>query len=523
MTAQEQNEKWCGFYLHTSWEYDYPFAVRSWQRHDFINWFKLLRTLELNHVMIWPLTEAIPAPLSDEDAGTLQHWRQIVEDAKAADLQCWLVFCPNVTARPEIAQQPFAQRHLYPYRIEVRLDDPVVRAEYFRHRAQLLVALNNADGYVVIDGDPGGYPGAQPREYLSVMQHDRKVLDACGREDAELIPWLWGGWGSDWSKNGPWNEPIEPLTVPLIDLIKQEMPEPWSLLPGRSAHEQRANGRINLVLAERAGVIEKSTLLCYEIIEYEPSPPAIVLQFDDIRRVLRQEAPLLMRAQGVIGNAQQPVMALPNLFFFARCIQNPQYSDRENESVLLDLAAFLGGDPELLVPAWNCLQLDSDALSDDLPERLRQSELKASVAALLPGGPNRYLCTLARWVEVRLSILRACESHPQAHDEFAGQMAEAFIALVVWWANHHYVSSGESGNYFQLSFTHPLLIRPLRHWAHQFMLQNLDSEGAVRESIMRSILNHTDFSEAITVTREDATKIVSEMVQDFFKMPIDSA
>ena len=40
-------------------------------------------------------------------------------------------------------------------------------------------------------------------------------------------------------------------------------------------------------------LIEKSVLLCYEIIEFEPSPPAVVIQFDDIRRVSKEEFSLV--------------------------------------------------------------------------------------------------------------------------------------------------------------------------------------------------------------------------------------
>ena len=101
----------------------------------------------------------------------------------------------------------------------------------------------------------------------------------------------------------------------------------------------------------------------------------MVIQFDDIRRILKQEASLLEKSRGVMGNAQQPIMALPNLFFFARATSDPGYLDRSDIDVLRDLAVFLGGDAELLVPAWQCLDLNLDSLPMDLAERLRGSLL----------------------------------------------------------------------------------------------------------------------------------------------------
>ena len=115
----------------------------------------------------------------------------------------------------------------------------------------------------------------------------------------------------------------------------------------------------------------------------------MVLQFDDIRRVLRQEAPLLARARGLMGNAQQPIMALPNLYLFARAAQHPEYLERTDTEVLRDLAEFVGGEADLLAPAWDCLRLDLDSLRAGLPQRLRSSELTSKVAACLPGGAAR--------------------------------------------------------------------------------------------------------------------------------------
>jgi hypothetical protein len=467
-----------GFYLHTSWEFAYPFSVRSWQRKDFGGFFALLQQLDFNLVMLWPLTEAMPAPLAAADRRELEAMRQLVEDAHACGLDFWLTFCANVTARPEIAAQPFRQRHLYPFRIDVRLDDPAAKAAYLTHRARLLQVLNNADAYVTIDGDPGGYPRAKPRQFMEVLAADRAVLDQWGTRPAQqkIVPWVWTGWGSDWAKHGVWGEPIEPLAGPLLEELKT-LPEPWTLLPGRHIREGRGNGRTMLELTERAGLTEKSVLLCYEIIEFEPTPPAVALQFDDIRRVLRQEAPLLGQSRGVMGNAQQPLMALPNLFFFARAAQDPAYLERSDPEVLRDLALFLGGDAAVLLPAWQCLQLELGALSADLPARLGRAELKSPAAQLLPGGPETYLRILARFVQTRIEVLQACRGQPESEPAAVDALHRATSALVGWWRLHRYVFSGENGTDFQWEFTHPGLLAPLQQWLGRLAL--------ARETIIR--------------------------------------
>ena len=63
----------------------------------------------------------------------------------------------------------------------------------------MMAIANSADAYVTIDGDPGGYGGAQPKEWLSVFLADRATLDACGTGPGTqpLIPWVWCGWGTE--------------------------------------------------------------------------------------------------------------------------------------------------------------------------------------------------------------------------------------------------------------------------------------------------------------------------------------
>ncbi len=363
-----------GFYLHGCWKYDYPFAVRSWKPADYHNMFQLLKQLGFNTVMMWPVLEAVPAPLSRADRDAVRAFRPIVEDARQCGLEAWLTVC-LVTAGPEIAAKPWMERSLYSHMRTVRLDNPKEADAYLKHRTALLNILNNADGYVTIDGDPGGYPGAKPADFLKVLLNDRKTIDRVGTHPTsqKIIPWIWAGWGT----KGVWVEPIEPFISATLEAFKQQQQalEPWELLPGRSHIEGWANGRINMELTKKAGLLNRSTLLCYEIIEFEPSPPAAVLQFAHIRRVLTQELAMSPGARGFFGNSETPLMALPDLYLFARGAAEPSYLAQGDEQVLADLARFLGGPPELLVPAWSCLQLPLDKLPADLPARLHAAKL----------------------------------------------------------------------------------------------------------------------------------------------------
>jgi len=495
-TAQEDKVKYgqkrLGFYLHGCWKYNYPFAVRSWKKDDYHNMFQLLKQLGFNTVMLWPALEAVPMPLSEEDREAVRGFRPIIEDAQKCGLETWLTLC-IVTSQAEIAAKPWMERSLYYYMKTVWLNNPEEAKAYLKHRAALLEILNNADGYVTIDGDPGGYPGATPDKYLMVLLNDRKVIDRVGthHKTQRIIPWVWAGWGT----KGVWQEPIEPFVRATLKALKQKMVEPWEMLPGRSYREGRANGRINFAFAKEEGLLDRSTLMCYESIEFEPIPPLGRLQFENIRKVLLQEMKESAGARGWFGNAQQPIMVLPNLYLFARGTADPSYLAKSDEEVLCDLAELLGGPRKLLVPAWMCLRLKLEEIPTDLPAKLRAAKLSGEAAAYIPGGAKRYLEILAAETDSQIRLLRACAKKAHSPEEAARVITEGTGALVDWWKLHRYVRMGKGDEPFQWNFgtRYPILQR----WC----AQNVSNPKIVREMAAQEIVRRGILTEKVARER----------------------
>ena len=478
-----------GFYFHCGWAFDHPFAPHSWSRADFSQAFALLRKMGFDTVMYWPQIEGIPAPISPDDRAVLNDIRGIIADARAAGLRCWLTLTPNLTSPPAIAAQPFAKRNPFRTYQPVRLDRADQCEPFLAHRRAMLSIVNNADAYVTIDGDPGGYAGATPEDFLRVFASDRATLDQHGIDPTHqmVIPWFWAGWG----RTQPlWQGDLTPFSRATMALLKGRLPEPWQMLPGRSHADNFANGRINVALAEELGLVPRSIILCYEAIEFEPSPPGAVLQFDAIRRILREELRLAPTAAGVMGNAQQPIMVLPNIYFFARGSWDPGYLDRSDEEVLRDFAAFLGGPPELLLPAWQCLALPLDRLPANLPGRLRGARLTGEAAGCIPGGPQRYLEILAAQVASRIGLLTAIQGPAANDDDCARRVADATAALVNWWKMHHYVLDGEKTQTFEWRFVRGDQVALLQAWAKR-QAQNKPAVARVAAILVveRKVLN----------------------------------
>lgn len=491
-----------GFYLHCGWAFDHPFAPHSWSQADFKSMFELMRRMGFDTVMYWPQIEAIPAPISTEDAAALRNVRDIIADARQTGLHCWLTLTPNLTSPPEIAAQPFIDRNPFRTYQPAHLDDPKQAEPFLAHRKAMLRIVNNADAYVTIDGDPGGYVDARPEEFLRVFQADRETLSAYGTDPAHqmVIPWIWAGWGR---KLPLWQGDHTPFARAAMALLKQRLPEPWLIMPGRSQQEGWANGRINIALAEELDMVDRSMLLCYEAIEFEPSPPAATLQFDAIRRILKQESRLAAKAAGVMGNAQQPVMVLPNIYLFARGTWDPAYLDRTDEQVLRDFAEFLGGPADLLLHAWQCLTLSLDRLPKDLPDRLRAARLTSEAARFIPGGPQRYLEILAAHTAARMGLLTAIAAPARDDQDCARRTADGTTALVNWWKMHHYVMDGDKKQGFAWNYVRGDQVALLADWANR----NARDKASVASAAAALLVERN------VLTAEEASRVVNGLIK----------
>jgi hypothetical protein len=453
-----------GFYLHGSWVMEYPFSVRSWQRQDFDRMFHLLKHLGFTTVLLWLTPETAPMPLSDEDASILRGYRVVIDDAKKNGLECWFVYCPNVISTDEVRSLQWKERSLYASTKVIRLTNDTIARAYLDHRKSILHCIDNADAYVVIDGDPGGYPGAPIDEYLRILKSDQTAVP-----DKLVIPWLWSGWGrnSNVKGQGFWYSPVEPPIHNSLEAIKRQMTGKWELLPGRSHREDWANGRIPVEETQKAGLMSRSTIMCYEAIEFEPSEPAATIQFDLIRQVLRQEHQLSPEAKGVFGNSMCPVLVLPNLYFFARGSADLNYLNKSDNEVLADLSRELGDIQGLLIPAWSCLKLPLSELPADLPSRLDALKLSTDFARCIPGGPDRYMEIIAAQVKSRRQLLEAAAENPSNATEAAISLAKGANALLYWWQIHRYVGMGRKGDPFQWRFIREDQVEILRELARR--------------------------------------------------------
>jgi hypothetical protein len=199
-------------------------------------------------------------------------------------------------------------------------------------------------------------------------------------------------------------------------------------------------------------------VLCYEAVEFEPVPPAPVLQLADIRRIIGQEeGHLKENVRGWFANAQQPLMVLPNVFYFQRCTADRSYLARSDEQVLRELARLLGAPEDPWIAAWSCFSRDLAGLPADLPARLRSARLRGPAAKELPGGEARYREIHAQAVECRRAALVALQP-----DAAPDRVIEAVAVIGRWWALNRYAFAQTAGDRLDWNWVHWMFVAPLR-------------------------------------------------------------
>jgi hypothetical protein len=226
-------------------------------------------------------------------------------------------------------------------------------------REALYRIVNNVDGVCNIDSDPGYCAGSPLGDYVKVLQGCRALLDCHNvrGKEAKLVHWMWFGWGL------PPQRFFEPgHQVRTIQALRKEMAEPWWLVSGRFEF---------LPLCREQGVLDKTVLLPYGVIEAEPSYPATNLNIDGMRRVLDEHLTKYPQLRGVMGNVQTPILQLPHVHFFAASMWDLDYRKRPTSDVLGDLCDQLYPEHgQLLAKCYLALKEPDPAKVAEVADRL---------------------------------------------------------------------------------------------------------------------------------------------------------
>jgi hypothetical protein len=384
--AATSQERIVGMYVHTHWPYNHPYAARTWSFEDWRGYLTGLKALGYNTVLFWPLIETMPRDLTDSDQAHLKKVARVIDMAKnELGMRFYLVLCPNIIADDAVASQAdFEHRHFFHSDLRVNPGNPEAIAEMMLRRKAALRPLAKADGVVVIDSDPGGYPGSTNAEFVDLLMAHRQMFDQL-RPGIELVYWMHAGWPaySRYYQTGNFKRGTAAEFEEVLGLLKTRNPEPWFVANNPEA-------------AKKMGVADRVVNFRYGQIEQEPQFPLTNFWPKKAYDAGEDSAP-----RGIVGNAQSHVLQLPNTFAFARGTNSEAINPEDFESFAGQL---ISGQGHVIAQAWRALASKDSAAMDAAGAVLQEIDLAqlkgGPLQGLLFNDPSRYVFDLIMQLKV---------------------------------------------------------------------------------------------------------------------------
>jgi len=356
-----------GMYAHQHWDYRYPYALRTWQAEDWNRYVDLLAYFGYDLFQIWTMVGIVPLPPSPADETFLQKYVAVTEHAQRNHgMEVWLGECANnVCERRDLP--PIEARDYFAAETLKNPGDPKQFRQLMDARRAFYSLVNNADGYWIIDSDPGGWRGSPAEQFVDILVGNRRLIDECTQlgPRAKLVYWMWMGWGAE-SRQENWRRAVRGL--------KQRAHPPLWFSACWPDH-------IRMVGDE--GVSSTTVFYPYNAIEPEPSLPFTTVTPDRLREAVAVAAEH-RELSGAMGNAQTPLVQLPNIYYFGRAAWRLEDRAISREQMAADLARLIfPHHAKELTRGWLAL-----AGSDAVEARRAARELEDLVARQALGTPG---------------------------------------------------------------------------------------------------------------------------------------
>ncbi len=383
-------DRMVGMYVHQHWPYNHPYAARTWTVEDWRGYAGGLKKIGYNTIMIWPMLEIMPDPLTPSDRSSLSKIGNVIDVLHdELGMRVWIVICPNVGVNSaEARKATFEKRHFFYCDTRVNPGDAAALEKLVKWREKLMKPLAKIDGIAIIDSDPGGYPRSTNDEFVNLLGEHRKMLDRV-RPGIELIYWMHAGWEAyaRYYETGKLVLANDAEHQDAVDRLIKLNPAPWGI----------ANG---LPYAEKRGIAAKVISFNYGRIEGEPSFP--MTNFGGTSAYDGGKSP---GPRGVMGNSQTHCVQLPNTFAFARGAQGLPLAAADYIRFANDL---IPGHGPAIVDAWKALAgKDSAAMLKSADAMRDLSALKPAAGplkGLLFNDPARFCSDLVHMLQMRAAL-----------------------------------------------------------------------------------------------------------------------
>ena len=459
-----------GMYAHQHWAYSYPYALRTWTVQEWKNYVDILALMRVNLFQIWSMAGILPVPLSPEDETFLRRYPPVIDHAKNNHgMEVWIGECANnVCDKRDVP--PAAERDYF--KVETLKDpsDPKQMAQLKAARAEFYKVCDNADGYWVIDSDPGGWRGSTASEFVDILIMNRQLINSHTKlgHKAKLIYWMWFGWGNREQKEN-WHDTVR-------DLV-QRSPEPWLLTVAFPEHWK---------VAEELGVLDRVVYYPYGAVEPEPSLPFTTVVPPNLQKVLNVPE-RIGKIRGAMGNAQTPVCQLPNIYYFTQALWDMEQRNEPPERAVRELAKLIYPQKaDILTQCWLSIAHPEAPHAEDLADQLEKLEKEKQLGRPGPIGiklfPDygqiaRDLADQLRVHSATTAFCKMASDDGSKDEQLLEQLTKYCLLSLAWRKNTGFRNYGTNGYDFF----------PVHQAAHKRWWRNNRLEAEVQHKLTASL------------------------------------
>lgn len=477
--------KYLGMYVHMHWGYNHPYAARTWTLDDWRGYAKGLSELGYNTIKIWPILETMPDPLTPSDIAHLEKIRKVIDILHDEfGMTAIITLGANTVGNEHAAEYTFEGRPFFKTDLRLNPGDPRELDRLINVRRNLLSYVGNADGFFIIDSDPGGYIGSTNAEFVELLWRHLDVIKEYN-PNGKLFYWMHVGWEA---YNRMWKaiqdtgvadiEWSPKDFIETVNLLMERPEEPWAITAGIPDHFEAVR---------KFGIGDRTLFYRYGIVEGEPTFPLTNYFPEYIEDGISFYDPSLMQL-GAMANSQTHAVQQPGAYLYAHYIQG---GTRDN----LDVPGFgdklIPGIGELLAKSWDSMYHGTTA---EMRELAAQVDAK-SEADLQPGpcggllfrSPSEYLKDLAMQMRYRADTVDF-----MAVMESGGEWKAPLAALVQSWRAWQQ-KTGFTDAYGDVQGIHAAL-RKLSDPAISKILDEFDdwTDPSVRHGILPRLLDAMD-------------------------------
>lgn len=419
-----------GMYIHMHWGYNHPYAARTWTMEDWRGYAQGLTALGFNMIQIWPMYETMPDPLTPSDEAHLTKIRDVIDLLHDEfGMRVLITLGPNTMGNDKAGDYTFETRPFFATDLRLNPGDPAAMDRLLNVRRTLFRYLSNADGFTIIDSDPGGYIGSTNVEFANLLFRHMDVIKEYN-PNAILFYWMHVGWET---YNRMWQQ-IEETKGPVdlhftvgdfdevISLLMKRPDENWMVTSGMQVHQDAI---------VKHGVQDRTMFFSYGVVEGEPTFPLTNYYPDWMGEMLKRYNPNHMR-QGAMANAQTHVVQLPHTYMYSHFIKGGIVEN-------LDIAGFADG----LIPGMGNLIADSwksmysgdttnmRALAHKVHDVSDAQFVEGPYTGLLFGSAQRFMEDLAMQLQYRAASVDFIQTMEVA-DEWRAPLQDLHDTWRVW-------------------------------------------------------------------------------------------